>query len=183
MSVRAQPRQIYPVLAAIMAGLVSLIVLANGVRSRAADQPANAAARPQERERQKRKIEKFIETYFSTWSARQFDRYDACFARNACIQLLDAQQRLFTLSRSQFVAQQRDFAERSPHKMVEVAESVDIRFEAQIARVVVYWKLTTGPRIDYGYDHFTLIREEGGWKIANLLFYGVKRTVRDEKNN
>jgi ABC-type transporter MlaC component len=38
----------------------------------------------------------------------------------------------------------------------------------------VYWKLTAGPRLQYGYDHFTLMKQNGEWKIVNLVFYGVK---------
>ena len=53
---------------------------------------------------------------------------------------------------------------------------MDIRFESKLARVVVYWKLTAGPKTEYGYDHFTLMKHEGRWRIVNLVFYVTKRS-------
>jgi hypothetical protein len=58
-----------------------------------------------------------------------------------------------------------------------VPESIDIRFEAKLARVVVYWKLTIGStREVFGYDHFTLSKRNGKWGIVNLVFYETKRS-------
>ena len=34
---------------------------------------------------------------------------------------------------------------------------------AKLARAIVYWKLTAGPRVEYGYDHFTLMKNRGKW--------------------
>ncbi|MFM7919354.1 MAG: nuclear transport factor 2 family protein [Planctomycetaceae bacterium] len=27
--------------------------------------------------------------------------------------------------------------------------------------------------MQYGYDHFTLMKQKGSWKIVNLVFYGT----------
>ena len=62
---------------------------------------------------------------------------------------------------------------QSTSPAVEVPTSIDIRFEAKLARAVVAWKLTQGRRVETGYDHFTLIKLGGKWRIVNLVFYGT----------
>jgi hypothetical protein len=57
--------------------------------------------------------------------------------------------------------------------MVETAESIDIRFDAKLAHALVHWKLVDGARIERGYDHFTLIKSGGEWRIAHLIFYST----------
>jgi len=116
-------------------------------------------------------VKEFIGRYFRTWSDQDMKGYDECFLPDACIQYLDSQGGLSTYSRLQFVADQRDYHRRAPVRATEVAESIDIRFEARLARVVVPWKLTAGPRTERGYDHFTLVRNQGNWRIVNLVFY------------
>ena len=69
---------------------------------------------------------------------------------------------------------QSSYHKSAVHKAIEVPVKTDITFEADLARAVVYWKLTAGPRTQFGYDHFTLIKQDGEWKIANLVFYGTK---------
>jgi pyroglutamyl-peptidase len=118
-------------------------------------------------------IKEFIGRYFSTWSKQDMKGYDACFLPDACIQHIDAKGRLTTSGRVQFVASQRNYHRNSPVRTTEVAESIDIRFEEKLARVVVFWKLTAGRRTETGYDHFTLMRHEGQWRIVNLVFYAT----------
>ncbi len=120
-----------------------------------------------------RDIKEFINRYFRSWSQQDMKGYDSCFMPDACIQHLDAQGRLTSTSRLPFVASQREYHRNAPFKTTEVPEAVDIRIEEKLARVVVYWKLTAGPRLEYGYDHFTLMRHGDGWRIANLIFYSV----------
>ncbi len=122
-------------------------------------------------------IKEFISRYFRTWSEQDMKGYDACFLPDACIQHIDAQDRLTTSSRSQFIASQRDYHRNATHRTTEVAESMDIRLEEKLARVVVYWKLTAGPRTEWGYDHFTLMQVDGGWRIVNLVFYSAAKKV------
>jgi hypothetical protein len=120
-----------------------------------------------------------VDRYFRTWSNQDMKGYDACFLPDACIQLLDARGRLYTYSRERFVAGQAEFHRTSPHRATEVPESVDVRFEAKLARVVVFWKLTAGPRRETGYDHFTLAPQDGGWRIVNLTFYASPKKGTD----
>ncbi|MBM3996024.1 MAG: DUF4440 domain-containing protein [Planctomycetes bacterium] len=125
------------------------------------------------REKDRKDITQFIKRYFSTWSNQDIKGYDACFAMEAVIQHIDERGNISTTLRPEFIASQREYHRTAPFKTTEVAESIDIRFEEKLARVVVYWKLTAGPRLDYGYDHFTLVRTSDGWAIVNLVFYGV----------
>jgi pyroglutamyl-peptidase len=118
-------------------------------------------------------VKKFVEHYFSSWSEQDMDGYDACFLPEACIQFIDPRGLIQTSGKARFVASQRAFHRSSTIRTIEVPETIDIRFEGRLARAVVYWKLTSGDRIERGYDHFTLMIEEGQWRIVNLVFYGT----------
>lgn len=116
-------------------------------------------------------VKAMIERYFKTWSDQDMDGYEACFMPSASVQMLEGPGGLTTLALPRFIASQREYHRTSPIKTVEVPLSIDIRFEEKLARVVVYWKLTCGARIEKGYDHFTLTRNNNDWKIVNLVFY------------
>lgn len=120
-------------------------------------------------------VREFVNRYFRTWSNQDMKGYDECFMSDATIQFLDSRGLLDTSSRRQFVAGQAEYHRTAQHRATEVPESIDIRFEGKLARAVVYWKLTAGPRIEYGYDHFTLLKQDGQWRIVNLVFYQVPR--------
>jgi pyroglutamyl-peptidase len=138
----------------------------------AAPAPRASQEKPKDaREKDTKEIKEFIGRYFKTWSDQDIKGYDACFLPDASVQHIAANGGLTTYTRLQFIASQREFHRTSPVKATEVAERVDIRFEEKLARVVVYWKLTAGARIEYGYDHFTLMRHDGNWRIVNLVFY------------
>ncbi|OJW19829.1 MAG: hypothetical protein BGO49_14015 [Planctomycetales bacterium 71-10] len=129
-------------------------------------QAAPASAREKE-------VRALVERYFKVWSDRDMDAYDDCFMSDAVIQHVDARGQLVSIPRGKFVAGQRDAHRRSPEPMVEVPESIEVRFEQQLARAVVHWKLTAGSRVEKGYDHFTLMLDRGRWRIVNLLFYST----------
>jgi pyroglutamyl-peptidase len=120
---------------------------------------------------QEKAIRTLVERYFVTWSAKDIDRYGQCFMPQAVIQLIGNDGRLITMSLRQFLASQRKAHEENTEPMKEVPESVEVRFEANLARVIVFWKLTVGEREETGYDHFTLMQSGGQWRIANLIFY------------
>jgi len=116
-------------------------------------------------------VKEMVRRYFRTWSDQDMDGYNDCFLDDACIQFIDPRNGLTTSARLPFVASQRDYHRNAPHRTIEVPETIDVRFEEQLARVVVHWKLTAGPRTERGYDHFTLLKQEGKWRIVNLVFY------------
>jgi pyroglutamyl-peptidase len=122
-------------------------------------------------------VKEMIARYFRTWSEQDIDGYSDCFLPEACIQYLDAPGagRLSTSAKAPFIASQREYHRRSPHKTVEAPERIDVRFEENLARAVVHWKLTAGPRTEYGFDHFTLMKHGGKWRIVNLVFYTTPR--------
>jgi pyroglutamyl-peptidase len=115
-------------------------------------------------------VRELIEHYFRTWSAKDLERYGQCFMPQAAIQLMDPDGRLTTMPLRAFLEGQRE-AHRATPSMTETPEKIEIRFEAKLARVVVYWKLVAGGKVQYGYDHFTLMQSRGAWRIANLIFY------------
>ncbi len=150
-------------------GLLSFLVGSMSSLAHGADDDRPADPRHQE-------VEKLIRHYFATWSKQDMEGYGACFADGASIQLLDSQGKVTTFALAPFLANQRQAHCTARHRQTETPESIDIRFEARLARVVVYWKLTSGPRTEYGYDHFTLVKSKGGWRIVNLVFYVTKRS-------
>jgi hypothetical protein len=133
---------------------------------------AGSASDRGETDSRDKEVRRFIETYFRTWSAGEMDKYAACFHPEAVIQFIDKGQ-IRTQLAPQFLAEQRRYQGQS--KSVEMPLSAEVRFEEMLARAVVRWKLLgSGGRTKYGYDHFTLIPQEGGWKIVNLVFYETK---------
>jgi pyroglutamyl-peptidase len=118
-------------------------------------------------------VRELIERYFRTWSAQDIDRYGQCFMPQAAIQLIDAGGRLTTMPLRQFLETQRASHRDAEHPLTETPETIEIKFEGVLARVIVYWKLVSGEREEYGYDHFTLMPAGGGWRIANLIFYAT----------
>jgi hypothetical protein len=116
-------------------------------------------------------IRTLVERYFVTWSAKDIDRYGQCFMPQAVIQLVNSEGGLVTMPLRQFLMTQRKAHEETAEPMKETPESIEVRFEANLARVIVFWKLTVGTREETGYDHFTLMQSGGQWRIANLIFY------------
>lgn len=131
--------------------------------------PATAA----ETDTRQSDVEEFIHEYFRTWSDRDLDAYGGCFAANACVQHIDARGRISLYAREPFLDLQEEVHRRSRAPLRETPESIDVRFERELARVVVYWKLTAGNRSEFGYDHFTLREDDGEWQIVNLIFYST----------
>jgi pyroglutamyl-peptidase len=123
---------------------------------------------------QEREVRDLIDRYFRSWSGQDLVRYGQCFVPQAAIQLIDSSGKLVTMPLAPFLKTQQEAQRNAANPMTETPESVEIRFEAKLARVVVRWKLVDGQRIEYGYDHFTLMRHEGKWRIANLTFYADK---------
>jgi hypothetical protein len=105
------------------------------------------------------------------------DRYGQCFMPQAAVQFVDADGRLTTMPVRVFLQSQAEGHRKSEAGMTETAENVDVRFEGRLARVVVFWKLVEGERVEYGYDHFTLMETRGAWRIANLIFYATGGTA------
>lgn len=130
---------------------------------------ADAAANPREAE-----VRQLLDRYFKSWSNEDLLRYGQCFMPQAAVQMIDPAGRLITMPLEPFLKSQYEGHKASPNRMTETAESIEIRFDAQLAHALVYWKLVDGERIEYGYDHFTLMQTDGKWRIANLVFYAVK---------
>jgi pyroglutamyl-peptidase len=139
------------------------------VRGQSPDQPAtNPASASNAKEEE---VREFIDRYFLTWSNQDMQRYGQCFMPQAAIQLIDPNGQLTTMPLAPFLRSQQESHRRAVNRMTETPESVEVRFDANLAHALVYWKLVDGDRTEYGYDHFTLMRSDGKWRIAHLLFY------------
>lgn len=130
--------------------------------------PASDASAADPREPDVRKL---IDRYFKSWSSQDIDRYGRCFHPQAAVQIVDAQGRVATLALGRFLKTQELAHKQAKHPLVETPETVEVRFEGSLARVVVKWKLVDGPQVTRGYDHFTLLETNSGWRVVNLVFY------------
>jgi pyrrolidone-carboxylate peptidase len=126
-----------------------------------------------EKDPRQAEVREMVERYFKTWSEQNMKGYEDCFLPDAVVQFIDDRGKVSTQGRAEFVAGQRDYHRTSPEKTVEVPERIEISFGGRLAHAVVYWKLTAGKRVEYGYDHFTLQKQDGKWRIVNLVFYGA----------
>jgi pyroglutamyl-peptidase len=118
-------------------------------------------------------VETFIKRYFSSWSDRDMETYGDCFATGSCVQYVAENDQIHLYQREPFLDLQTNVHRQSRTRLRETPESIDIRFERDLARVVVHWKLVAGNRTEFGYDHFTLFDGSDGWKILNLVFYST----------
>ncbi|MCC6493363.1 MAG: nuclear transport factor 2 family protein [Pirellulales bacterium] len=141
------------------------LALAAAVNALAAD---TAVSDPREAE-----VRQLVDRYFRTWSAQDIPRYGQCFAAQAVVQMIDSSGELTTMPLAPFLRSQQEAHRRAAAPMTEAPESIEVRFDAKVAHALVYWKLVEGDRLQYGYDHFTLIRQQDKWRIAHLLFYAL----------
>jgi pyrrolidone-carboxylate peptidase len=140
-----------------------------------ADTPTRAAAKqPPADDPRVAEVEELIRRYFRTWSNQDLKGYGECFMPGACVQFIGPNGQLEHSDLAPFLASQAECHRVAPHRMIETPQTIDIRIEARLARAVVYWKLSAGPRTEFGYDHFTLMKHRGQWRIVNLVFYGTK---------
>jgi pyrrolidone-carboxylate peptidase len=115
--------------------------------------------------------ETLIRRYFKVWSDQDMPAYAACFSRHASIHSIDTQGNMSLSSLKPFVDGQARAHKAATSRMVEVPEEIVLRSEGRLMRAIVHWKLTADHRISIGYDHFTLAKESGQWKIIDLVFY------------
>lgn len=135
--------------------------------------PSSAVAKQQAADPREAEVRELIDRYFKSWSNQDLMRYGQCFMPQAAIQMIDPERGLITMPLGPFLQSQQQAHRASKNRMTEAPESVTIRFDARLAHALVYWKLVDGDRLEYGYDHFTLMKSDGNWRIANLVFYAV----------
>jgi hypothetical protein len=128
--------------------------------------PAASILQPELSSSQREAMEEFVNRYFGSWSARDLDTYGRCFHPNARIWFGTAE----SYSLPSFLDSQRQAHASSPNPMVEVPLSWNASMENGMAHVRVHWELRAGPRIERGYDFFTLVYTEGRWQIMMLIF-------------
>ena len=116
-------------------------------------------------------IRTFLNTYFSTWSARDMDGYGACFHPQARVFMFDSGDKVISQGLTDFLHDQKMGHERSQVPMVEKPIEMRIQGDMQGVQAEVTWVLTKGSAEVRGTDLFTLKREGNGWKIMALVFY------------
>jgi hypothetical protein len=116
-------------------------------------------------------IETFLQSYFSTWSAKDMAGYNDHFHPSARISFVGKDGQCDGQGLTDFIHGQTLGHERSPVPMTEVPTQMSISGDSRVAQAAVRWKLTKGRDIVTGTDYFTLVKTTAGWKISSLVFY------------
>jgi hypothetical protein len=115
-------------------------------------------------------LERFLETYFLSWSAGDMVTYRSLFHDTASIVALAGGRVVYALGPDEFVSMQARSQEA--HPMTERMTAREALEDSVAATARVEWRLTGEGEDIRGVDLFTLMREpSGSWKIASLLFY------------
>jgi len=118
-------------------------------------------------------IHDFVDRYFQTWSDQKMADYRDLFLAEAVVHFMGEEGRLTTLERDDFIQTQVLGHQRSPEPMREIPLETTILdgADGRSVLVTVYWRLYRGDETETGYDQFTLVRRQGEWRIAYMLFY------------
>ena len=116
-------------------------------------------------------VRAFLESYFSTWSAKDMDRYGECFHPQARITFVGKDGQGQPDGVTDFLHGQKLAHAQSPVPMSEVPTRMNIVFDDRVTLAAVRWKLTKGAEVVTGTDNFTLVKTATGWKIISLVFY------------
>jgi ABC-type uncharacterized transport system permease subunit len=121
-------------------------------------------------EREEEKLSNFLDFYFKSWSSQDMKGYESCFHQDAMIQV-KSQKSFRTQRLPEFIEEQKLALSMSVDKMTEIPLAKKIYIEKETAHAQVRWKLSARGKEFTGWDHFTLIKSEKGWKILYLYFY------------
>ncbi len=118
---------------------------------------------------QREAIGKFLDHYFSSWSAGDMAAYQKCFHPEATIVFLDrANARHVSYSLPHFIRTQEKAHQTAAKKMREIPLEKQITSLGPLGQATVRWKLFKGDKITTGVDLFTLVLTGGEWKILHL---------------
>jgi hypothetical protein len=120
---------------------------------------------------EEKSIKPFLEKYFSTWSAKDFEGYGGCFHPSARVTFVDRSGESVSQSLTDFLHSQRISHAQANHPMSESPTSMAISGDARVAQASVRWRLIKGAESVTGTDFFTLIKTPDGWRIIALVFY------------
>ncbi len=116
-------------------------------------------------------IEKFLTSYFATWSRGDIDAYGAHFSPKATITLIEKGSVQWVLPLDRFLATQRHAVKSE--KMVERMTSFVADVDDVAASATVQWVLEKKNKKSTGVDRFILFKDfNGEWLIQSLVFYG-----------
>ena len=111
--------------------------------------------------------------YFKVWSDKDMAAYEALFDPGATIHFVQEGGQVVPWPVPPFIEAQRQAHAAATAPMVETAERMEIHVspDGRAAQAAVKWRLLEGNEVTIGWDHFTLLRQEKGWRILNLVFY------------
>ena len=121
--------------------------------------------------KQKQEVREFIDRYFRSWSNQDMDRYGQCFMPQAAIQLIDDSWPTPYDAAGAVPAKPGRLPPpgRQPHDRDARIGRNPLRGEPRPRPGLL--EARRRPAHEYGYDHFTLMKSDGKWRIANLVFY------------
>ena len=110
-----------------------------------------------------------LERYFSTWSSQDMAGYESCFFPQARI-TFSSGGRVNVEGLTDFLYSQRMCQQQATTPMKEEPKEMKITLANDIAQASVKWELHKSDGNTTGTDMFTLVRIDGGWKIAALVW-------------
>lgn len=116
-------------------------------------------------------VRSFLESYFSTWSVKDMERYGECFLQQARITFVSKDGQVQSDGLTDFLHGQKLAHAQSSVPMSEIPTEMKITFDRRVTIAAVRWKLTKGAEVVTGTDNFTLVKTEAGWKIVSLVFF------------
>ena len=118
---------------------------------------------------QQEAIGKFLDRYFSSWSAGDMAAYQKCFHPEATIFFLDRENtRQVSYALPSFIRTQEKAHQTAAEKMREIPLEKRITSSDSLGQAAVRWKLFKGGKTTTGVDLFTLVLTGGEWKILHL---------------
>jgi hypothetical protein len=131
---------------------------------------ATASCRESSRATEQAEVRRFIESYFSTWSAANMDAYSAHFSPSATVTLIEQGAVRWMMPLAPFIESQKRAV--TSEKMTERMTSFDVHLDDAAASVTVDWTLETANETTTGVDRFILFKDTTGhWRIQALVFY------------
>ena len=117
-----------------------------------------------------RRLERFVNRYFASWSDQRMADYRACFIPDAEIHFITREGARVTFTLDDFMRLQARAHANAPEPMREVPTRTVIRRFGSTARVEATWALTRADGVQTGTDWFTMTKTDAGWKIRRLVF-------------
>ena len=114
-------------------------------------------------------VRNILRLYCKHYSNEDVPSYKSLFSEKARIATVFPNGELFVLSLDDFIYTQAHYFKQSQVRE-ETFDNVIVETDGTVARAVADYTLSDDEGVSAGKDYFTLIKQDGRWKIVFLLF-------------